>query len=125
MKNRAIWTTRWARSRSPNDMPCDPNLVSSAFYTIPFFIPSLNFLFTCLLSFFAAFSNNYIMMMSIKRVSKRIILQYTLQEEVQFPCKISGPLFTWFTCFDLSMTYNVLSRLIFSRNETQNYMPMH
>ena len=25
------------------------------------------------------------------------------QEEVQFPCKILGPLFTWFTCFDKSI----------------------
>ena len=27
---------------------------------------------------------------------------YTFQEEVQFPCKISGQLFTCFTCFDIS-----------------------
>ena len=37
-----------------------------------------------------------------KRVNERIIHLYTFQEEVQFPCKISGPLFTWFTCFDIS-----------------------
>ena len=42
------------------------------------------------------------------------ILLYTFQEEVQFPCKISGPRFTWFTCFDISngLHYNVLSGLI-------------
>ena len=34
---------------------------------------------------------------------ERIIHHYTFQEEVQFPCKISGPLFTWFTCFDISI----------------------
>ena len=38
-----------------------------------------------------------------KSVNDRIIHRYTFQEEVQFPCKISGPLFTWFTCFDISM----------------------
>ena len=27
---------------------------------------------------------------------------YAFQEEVQFPCKISGQLFTCFTCFDIS-----------------------
>ena len=39
----------------------------------------------------------------IKGLTKRIIPLYTFQEEVQFPSKISGLLFTWFTCFDISM----------------------
>ena len=43
-----------------------------------------------------------------KRVNERIIHHYTFQEEVQFPCKISGPLFTWFTCFDISMAYIIM-----------------
>ena len=30
-----------------HDMPCDPNLVSSAFYTIPIFPFQINFSFTC------------------------------------------------------------------------------
>ena len=38
-----------------------------------------------------------------KRVNERIILQCTFQEEVQFPCKISGQSFTGFTCFDISI----------------------
>ena len=38
-----------------------------------------------------------------KRVNERIILHYTFQEEVQFPCKISGPLIICFTCFDINM----------------------
>ena len=57
-----------------------------------------------------------------KRVNERIIHYYTFQEEVEFPCKISGPLFTWFTCFD-GLHYNVLSGLIiiiFSRSKMVN-----
>ena len=38
-----------------------------------------------------------------KRVNEKIILQYTFQEEVQFPCKISSPLIICFTCFDINM----------------------
>ena len=41
----------------------------------------------------------------LEMMSQEIIL---LQEEIQFPCNISGPLFTWFTCFDkYGLHYNV------------------
>ena len=62
-----------------------------------------------------------------KRVNERIIHHYTLQEEVQFPCKISGPLFTWFTFFDISMHglhYKILSGPFFQEVKG-NYMPVH
>ena len=45
------------------------------------------------------------------------------QKEDQFPCKISGSMFTWFTCFDIGMAC-VLSGLSFSRSQRKNYMPM-
>ena len=34
-----------------------------------------------------------------KRVNQEIMLQFIIQEEDQFLCKISGSLFTSFTCF--------------------------
>ena len=54
-----------------------------------------------------------------KRVNEHL---YTFQEEVQFPCKISGPLFTWFTCFDISMACIIMGLIIiiFSRSKRVN-----
>ena len=46
---------------------------------------------------------NEIMISALQEIKGLTILRCNFQEEVQFPCKISGPLFTWFSCFDISM----------------------
>ena len=48
------WGTAQYIALDASDMPCDPNLVSSAFYAIP--ISLSTFLFTYLLSFFGNYS---------------------------------------------------------------------
>ena len=52
-----------------------------------------------------------------KRVNERIILHYTFQEEVQFPCKISGPLIICFACFDISMACIIM----YVRTDNHNF----
>ena len=48
-----------------------------------------------------------------RRVNESIVLCYSFLEKYQFSCKISGLLFTWFTCFDVmyGLHYNVLLEL--------------
>ena len=41
----------------------------------------------------------HVLMMSVLQEMKG--LKNDFQEEVQFPCKVSSPFFTWFTCFDI------------------------
>ena len=68
-----------------------------------------------------------------KRVKERIILHSIFQKEDQFPCKISGSLFMWFTCFDIGIIilhYDVLRGLIIicyrrRKRVNGNYVPMH
>ena len=59
-----------------------------------------------------------------KRVNERIIRHYTFLKEVQFPCKISGPLFTCFTCLDISMACIIMLSgliiIILSRSKRVN-----
>ena len=49
-----------------------------------------------------------------RRVNESIVLCYSVLEKYQFSCKISGLLFTWFTCCDVryGLHYNVLLELI-------------
>ena len=49
-----------------------------------------------------------------RRVNESIVLCYSFLEKYQFSCKISGLLFTWFTCCDVmyGLHYNVLLELI-------------
>ena len=48
-----------------------------------------------------------------RRVNESIVLCYSVLEKYQFSCKISGLLFTWFTCCDVryGLHYNVLLEL--------------
>ena len=49
----------------------------------------------------------------------------TFQEEVQFPCKVSGPLFRWFACIDISMACIARTDNHQVKGLEKNYMPMH
>ena len=43
------------------------------------------------------------MMMSVLQEVEGLTKELYFREEDQFPCKISGSMFIWFTCFDIGM----------------------
>ena len=48
-----------------------------------------------------------------KRVNKKSVLCYTVQDEDQFPCKSSGLWFTWIISYDrYGLHYNVLLSVV-------------
>ena len=62
------------------------------------------------------------MMMSVLQEIKGLTKElYFTGGEVQFPCKISGPLIICFTCFDINMACIVRT----DNHNLVNYMPMH
>ena len=98
------------------DMPCDPNLVSSAFYTIPIF-PLKLLIFYLLVSclFFAALSNNYTAVIRLnpntliplqrleifrnERVNETIVVHYISQEQnLLFHCVFASSSSNLRTC---------------------------
>ena len=88
-------------------------------YFIPGVTFSSNFLHAVTFLLLHCIVRMYMMtvLQEIKGLMKELCL-YTFQEEVHFPCKISGPLFTWFTCFDISMACIIMycQDSIFSRS---------